>query len=241
MRSMPDAIVLCGGAGSRLKTITGNAPKVMAMVGGRPFLEILLRQLSRHGFGRVILAAAGHRQVIHEHFGVHAFGLHLAYSTESTALGTGGSVRKGLELVESDHALVMNGDSYTEVDLQRFVLDYRNSGADASIVVVPDDGRADCGSVVVDGDNKVARFEEKQNRFRPHHVNSGIYLVSRRIVFGVEAGLPLSLEADLLPRWLGEGRHIRAFLCSGSCTDIGTPERYRSAQRSLASVELEAT
>jgi len=241
MPSTPDAIVLCGGAGSRLRTITGNAPKVMATVGGRPFLELLLRQLSRHGLRRVILAMAGHQHAIREHFGVRAFGLHLAYSPESTALGTGGSVRNALDLIESDDALIMNGDSYTEVDFHRFLLDYRNAGADASIVVVSADGREDCGSVVADRDSKVTRFEEKQNRFRPHYVNAGIYLVSRHILFDVAPGLPVSLEAELLPRWVGEGRHIRAFLCSGRCTDIGNPERYRSAQHILANVELEAS
>lgn len=241
MPSTPDAIVLCGGAGSRLRTITGNAPKVMATVGGRPFLEILLRQLSRHGFRRVILAVADHQHAIREHFGERAFGLHLAYSAESTALGTGGSVRNALDLVESDDALIMNGDSYTEVDFHRFLLDHRNAAADASVVVVSADGREDCGSVVADRDSKITRFEEKQKRFRPHYVNAGIYLVSRNILFDVAPELPVSLETELLPRWLGEGRHIRAFLCSSRCTDIGTPERYRSAQHILANVELEAS
>lgn len=238
MPSSPDAIVLCGGAGSRLRTITGNAPKVMATIGGRPFLEILLRQLSRHGFRRVVLAVADHQHAIREYFGLRAFCLDLAYSPESTALGTGGSVRNALNLVESDDALIMNGDSYTEVDFHSFLLDYRNAGADVSVAVVAADGREDCGSVVADRDYKVTRFEEKQNRFQPHYINAGIYLVSRHIHFYVEPGLPVSLEAELLPRWLREGRHIRAFRCSGRCTDIGTPERYRSAQHILANVEL---
>jgi len=241
MPSAPDAIVLCGGAGSRLRAVTGNAPKVMATVGGRPFLEILLRQLSRHGFRRVILAVAAHQHAIREHFGARLFDLHLAYSPESVALGTGGSVRKALDLVESDDVLIMNGDSYTELGFYSFLLDYHNSRADVSVAVVSADGRDDCGSVVADRDGKVLRFEEKKSQFLSRYVNAGIYLASKQIILDVTPGLPVSLETELLPRWLAEGRLIRAFLCAGKCTDIGTPERYRSAQQVLANVELEAT
>jgi NDP-sugar pyrophosphorylase family protein len=56
MPIVADAIVLCGGAGLRLRSVTGDGPKSLAKIGGRPFLEILLSQLSRHGFRRVILA-----------------------------------------------------------------------------------------------------------------------------------------------------------------------------------------
>ena len=238
MRRAPDAIVLCGGAGSRLKAVTGGAPKAMATIGSRPFLELLLRQLSRHGFERVIMAAAGHQRAIQEHFGVRAFGLHLEYSAESTALGTGGSARNAVELVESKDALITNGDSYTELNFKGFVADCRSRRADASMVVVSADGREDGGSVVVDDSDKVIGFEEKQSRFKPSLLNAGIYLFSRTIFFDVTPGLPVSLEAELLPRWLGQGRHIRAFRCLGRCIDIGTPERYRHAQHILANVEL---
>ena len=84
MPSTPDAILLCGGAGLRLRSVIGDAPKAMASVAGRPFLELLLRQLRRHGFERVILAVGYQKDVIHSHFGERAFGLHLAYSVESS-------------------------------------------------------------------------------------------------------------------------------------------------------------
>ena len=115
---MPDAIVLCGGAGLRLRSVIGDAPKGMAAVAGRPFLELLLRQLRRHGFERVILAVGYQRDMIYSHFGESAFGLRLAYSVESSPLGTGGAVRNAADLVESESVLIMNGDSYTDADLQ---------------------------------------------------------------------------------------------------------------------------
>jgi NDP-sugar pyrophosphorylase family protein len=64
MPSVTDAIVLCGGAGTRLRSVTGEAPKSLATIGDRPFLEILLNQLRRHGFKHVILAVGYQRDLI---------------------------------------------------------------------------------------------------------------------------------------------------------------------------------
>src|SRR5262252_1483251 len=102
MPSTPDAIVLCGGAGLRLRSIISNAPKGMADIAGRPFLELLLRQLHRHGSRRVILAVGYGKNAIRSYFGDQAFGLHLVYSEEPSPLGTGGALRKAVDLVNAD-------------------------------------------------------------------------------------------------------------------------------------------
>src|SRR5215469_10396559 len=140
MRDTPDAILLCGGAGLRLRSVTGNAPKGLAHVAGRPFLELLLRQLHRHGLERAVLAVGHLGDVIHSHFGERAFGLDLAYSVESFPLGTGGALRNAVGLINSQHVLVMNGDSYTDADFCRFVADHCEARADASVLLVPADG-----------------------------------------------------------------------------------------------------
>jgi len=235
---MPDAMVLCGGAGARLRSVTANLPKVMASVGGRPFLELLLRQLQRHGFERVILAVGYQQEVIRAHFGEQTAGLALAYSVESSPLGTGGALRNAVGLLESDSVLVLNGDSYTDADLYRFVVDHRESNADVSLVVVPTDGRGDCGVVQVDRKGRVERFDEKKSPSGSQYANAGIYILSRNLLDDISPERPISLEQELFPQWLERRRHIHAHVFSGKCVDIGTPERYREAQQSLASVEL---
>src|SRR5262252_9230661 len=99
MPSMPDPVLLCGGAGLRLRSVIGNTPKGMANVSGRPFLELLLRQLRRHGFERAILAIGYGGDAIHSYFGEQAFGLQVAYSAESCPLGTGGALRYAVDMV----------------------------------------------------------------------------------------------------------------------------------------------
>ena len=234
---MPDTILLCGGEGRRLRSILGDTPKGMADIGGRPFLELLLRQLQRHGFRRAILAVGYRKDIIRSHFGESAFGLSLAYAIESAPLGTGGALRNAADLVESDTVLVMNGDTYTEVDLHEVATDYDETTPEVSIVVVPADGRGDCGSVLVDESGKLAHFQEKQGPFSAPYFSAGIYMLSRRMLYEIPPGIEVSLEQELLPRWIRQGRCIRGFVCPGRCFDIGTPERYRSAQGILANVE----
>lgn len=241
MPNLPEAIVLCGGAGVRLRDITGNCPKAMARIAGRPFLEVLLTQLQRNGFRRVILAVGYQREVIRSYFGNRACGLELAYSAELSPLGTGGALRNAAPLVGSDTVLTMNGDSYTDVDLHRFVVNHSESKADASMVVVPADGRSDCGSVLVGPDGKLVRFEEKQSRYCTRYFNAGIYTLTRRLLYEIPLGIQVSLEQEVFPRWLEVGKCIKTFVYSGRCIDIGTPERYLSALDSLANAEVEAT
>ncbi len=236
MRSTPDAIILCGGAGSRLRSVT-DGPKAMATIGRRPFLEILLWQLRRWGTERAVLAVGYQRGAIRAHFGEQVLGLQLAYSDELSPLGTGGALRQAAGLVESDSALVMNGDSYTDADIGKFVQDHFASQADVSILVVPVDGRSDCGSVVVETGDRIAAFHEKKMTTGSKYINAGVYLMSRQIAQDIPSAVQVSLEQDVFPRWLAEGRYIRAHFDEAECVDIGTPERYSHAQAILARAE----
>jgi len=237
MPNVADAIVLCGGAGLRLRSVTGNTPKSLASIGGRPFLGILLSQLRRHGFQRAILAVGFQNDLVRSHFGDRAHGLRLEYSIESEPLGTGGALRKAADHLQSNDALIMNGDSYTDADLPAFALDYFEAKADISMLVVPADGRVDCGLVSVATSGRVLGFSEKQTVTGESFINAGMYMATKNILSAISPGVQVSLEKKLFPQWLAEGNHLRAFIHSGECIDIGTPERYQNAQVSLAKVE----
>jgi len=238
MPSAGDAIILCGGAGLRLRSVTGDAPKSLATIGDRPFLDILLSQLRRHGFRHVILAVGYQRDVIRSYFDNRVTDVSLEYSIEATPLGTGGALRNAADFVKSDSVLVMNGDSYTDGDLFGFAADYRKMKADLSALVVPTDGRVDCGLVSVDSSGRVLGFKEKQSATGMQYVNAGIYMVAKPILYEIPFNQKFSLEEELFPRLLTEGKNIRAFHHTGRCIDIGTPERYLNAQEILANVEL---
>jgi mannose-1-phosphate guanylyltransferase len=237
MPSVTDAIVLCGGAGTRLRSVTGEAPKSLATIGDRPFLDILLNQLRRHGFEHVILAVGYQRDLIRAHFDARMQDVSLEYSVESTPLGTGGALRNAADFVKSEAVLIMNGDSYTDADLSGFMAAHNASRADLSVVVVPTDGRVDCGLVSADANGRVLGFKEKQSATGMQYVNAGIYIVDKKILYEMPPNQRVSLEEELFPRLLAEGKNIRIFHYSGACVDIGTPERYLLAQKTLANVE----
>lgn len=177
----------------------------MARVAGRPFLELLLMQLRRNGFQRVILALGCQQEAIRSY-------------PESSPLGTGGALRNAAQLLESDDVLTMNGDSYTDAGLPQLVVDHRESKADVSIVVVPCGGRSDGGPVQVGPSGRM----------------------TRHILHEIQAGLQVSLEHELFPRCLQQGRYINTFISFGRCVQIGTPERYWNGQDALSNVELSA-
>jgi mannose-1-phosphate guanylyltransferase len=163
----------------------------------------------------------------------------LKYSSESSPLGTGGPLRNAVGCVRSGSCLVMNGDSYTDVDLGKFVAAHLEAKADVPVVVVPVGERADVGSVLIDPDGNVTQFAEKEHSLRAQHLNAGIYALSQEMLHGT-AGAPISLERELFPLWIHEGHRIKGFVHSGKCVDIGTPERYRKAQKVLDQMEVAA-
>ncbi len=235
MLNQPDAVILCGGAGLRLRSITGDLPKPMVRVAGRPFLELLLFQLKQHAFARVVLSVGYRHELIRGYFGEKAFGMDLVYSVEATPLGTGGALAQAAAKIKTDTALVMNGDSYSEVDLRRLLLEHRGGNAVATVVVMAEN-RADAGSVSVDESGRVIAFAEKNGCLNTRYQSAGIYVFNKTLFSSLSHRGKTSLEEELLPEWIASGKQINAFVIFGECTDIGTPERYAKAQESLANV-----
>ena len=221
------AVVLAGGRGSRLASVVPDRPKVLAQVGGQPFLGHVLARLLAAGVEEVVLCTGHLAPQIEAAFGTEFGGLRLVYSTETGPLGTAGALRLAAPLLAADPVLVLNGDSLCGVDLRAFWSWHHASGARVSLVTVQvADGRAG-GRVEADGAGRVVRFVEKSPQRGPARVNAGIYAVPLELLHELPAGRPLSLERDLLPAWVGCGLH--AYASNGTLLDIGTPASYAAA------------
>jgi D-glycero-alpha-D-manno-heptose 1-phosphate guanylyltransferase len=224
-----DAIILAGGLGTRIRQVVPDVPKPLAPVGGRPFLDILLAYLDRYAsVGRVILAVCHQAdRIVAAYGGRTGYRFALSFSVEERPLGTGGAVRKALEFATTRSILVMNGDTFVEVDVDELGGFHLRHGMAATVVAcrVEDAGRY--GIVRVDGEGRVTSFEEKRPDAGAGTVNAGVYVLDRRLFDAVPADRVVSLERDLLPEWIGKG--IRAFPAKGRFIDIGVPESYRRA------------
>jgi NDP-sugar pyrophosphorylase family protein len=210
------AAILVGGLGTRLRAVLPDRQKVLAPVAGRPFLYRLLDQLADAGISRVTLCA-GYRAEQIRQLGDRYRDLHLRYSVEPEPLGTAGALRHAA--LEAP-VLVLNGDSYCEVDLAALP-------APNTIVVRHIADTSASGRVEFDADYRITRFSEK-GVAGPGWINAGIYLLDRDFLDSIPAGRPVSLEREMFPAWVGRG--LRAFPTTGRFLDIGTPESYAAAQ-----------
>ena len=224
------AILLVGGKGTRLQTVVSSKPKPLALIGNIPFLELLVMQLRSQGVQRMIMSTGHLADQIEETFGDGGrWNSDIRYSRESQPLGTAGAVKfaEGY-LEESSDFLVVNGDSFMEMDIAEFLRFHCQHGGVASMAVrkVPDAARY--GTVHVDGSKRIVGFSEKTGNTSPGMINAGVYLFQRSVLKSIPAG-PSSLEKDLFPKLLTKGMY--AFEQDGMFIDIGTPEDYARAQR----------
>jgi D-glycero-alpha-D-manno-heptose 1-phosphate guanylyltransferase len=159
----------------------------------------------------------------------------VAYSEEPSPLGTGGALRLALPHLDAPSVLLLNGDSYCGLRLAAFATAHRRRGADVSLALVRVNDAGRYGRVDAAADGRVTAFVEKEASGGPGWISAGVYLVERRLVEGILAGRPISLERDLLPVWVAQGR-VFAHQATGPFLDIGTPESYGEAEAFFRSV-----
>ncbi len=225
------ALVLVGGRGTRLAPAVHDRAKVVADVGGRPFLTYLLDRLEAADVARVVLCTGYRGQEVRALIGDRYGALALEYSHEDEIAGTGGALRLAADRFDADPVLVLNGDSYCEVDLRELWARHQQRGPAATMVVaeVPDAGRF--GRVEMDAEHAVRAFREKTGEPSPGWINAGIYVVGRAQLRAIDTGRAVSLESEVLPAWIAKG--LDAFPTRGGFLDIGTPRSYAAAEEEL--------
>lgn len=225
------AIVLAGGLGTRLASVTSDIPKPMALIGSRPFLEYLLDFLVEQGVEQAVLAVSHKWEVIRGHFGDTYRGMPLNYSVEEQPLGTGGAIRQALESITDDEVVVLNGDTLFRIDLEGMVNIHRNGGARLSIALkkVSDSGRF--GRVEVSADGVITSFLEKSTG-GPGWINGGIYMLNRDLFADFPMPARFSFEQDLVEPGI-DRIQPRAFQSDAYFIDMGIPEDYARARREI--------
>ena len=223
------AVMLVGGLGTRLQSVLPSTPKPLARVGKMPFLELLVRQLRSQGIRRIVMCTGHLASQIEQEFGDgRKWDVAIDYSQELQPLGTAGAVKlaEGY-LKQASEFVVMNGDSFLELDLRQFAQFHRKHGGLVSLAVrkVPDAARY--GTVHMDANHRVVGFSEKTGAAAPGVINGGVYVFNRAVLDQVPQG-PASFEKDVFPRVLEQG--VYALEQHGMFIDIGTPEDYARAQ-----------
>ncbi len=221
------AIVLAGGFGSRLAHITQHTPKPMAKIGGRPFLEYLLDNIINQGVDHIILSVGYKWKMIESHFSDCYKGVPVSYVVESVPLGTGGATQKAFRQIDVEDALVLNGDTFCQVDLRKLTHFHQSNNSCFTMTIKSIEDVSRFGRVQVTESGVIQAFLEKG--YDGHGlINTGVYVIKKSLFQQYSCPESFSLEMDLIEKHLLTINPL-GFLTDRYFIDIGIPEDYERA------------
>lgn len=226
-----NAVVLCGGLGTRLGELTRDTPKPLLEVAGQPFVTHVLERLQGNGVTHACLAVSFQWYKLRAALGDHWNGLPLSYSVEDKPLGTGGAIRQALKTMGWPEALIANGDTLVEADLRQMHSLGRRVNADVVLALkkVPDTARY--GRVTLLPSGRVASFSEK-GVGGPGLINAGLFWLRAELLTAIPHAV-FSFEQDVMMAHLHE-HAIHGLTADGYFIDMGIPEDLERARQDLA-------
>ena len=223
------AVLLAGGEGRRLRPVTGEGPKPLVPLLGRPVMEHILRLLRREGFGEVCATLRYRAEDIRSRFGDgSALGVRLSYRVEREPLGTAGSVKNCADFYGNEDFLVVSGDAACDFRLGELMAEHRRRGAAVTLALSRQSEPLPYGLVVTDEQSRIRAFVEKPAwpQVVTDLVNTGVYAVSPRAMAFVPEGKPFDFARDLFPLLLERGETLQGLAMDGYWCDVGSPLAY---------------
>ena len=247
-------VIMAGGKGMRISSVSSDIPKPMIKIEGKPVLERELECLRDQGFTDIILTVSHLGHVIMDYFGDgfgispatgKPFGVHIEYYFEEQPLGNAGALFKIRDKLDSDF-LLLNADAVFDVDFNRFVEFHKQHGGLVTLFTHPNSHPYDSGVIIADEKGAVKQWlakEDERPRWYRNRVNAGLHVINPAVLdmAGIDAdkigtvgenGKPIKVDLDrqLLKPLAGTGK----MLCYDSpeyVKDMGTPERYQAVCR----------
>ena len=224
-----NAIILAGGEGTRLKSVTGELPKPMVKLAGKPVLEHILDLLKRNGITDACMALHYRPEVIRDYFGDGArFGMRLSYREEQAQKGTAGGVRACADYYGDRDFLVISGDCVCDFDLKALIEAHHRHGSAVTMALYAHEQPLQYGIVLTDRLGRVVSFVEKPDwsRVVSDLVNTGIYVISPAAMGHVPTDRACDFAKDLFPALMDAGYELRGVRMDGYWCNIGTPRAY---------------
>lgn len=226
-----EAMIVAGGAGTRLRPLTRTTPKPLLPFCDAPFLAGVIRRLADVGVRRVLLVVGADPSPFRVLRGMVP-DVEVVAVPEPAPLDTAGGVRSALEQV-SGTFLVLNGDILTDVNLRAAIATHRRADAAATIVLTRVEDTSTFGVVVTEDGGRITRFVEKPAPGTlPGHdtVNAGTYVLEPEALEPFPPGR-LSFERTVFPELLAAGERLQGHVGDGVWADLGTPERFLAGHR----------
>lgn len=230
------ALILAGGFGTRLRSIVSDRPKPMAIITGKPFLEHQIRNLKKQGLTDFVIAVHYMSGQIKSYFGNgRGIGVDIVYSDEDSPMGTAGAIKKASKYLGDEPFIVLNGDTYTDINVKKFIEFHKSGKSIASMSVSSVPNMVEYGAILIQGD-KVNGFLEK-GKTGPGIINNGVYIFDKKVLDLIEENKKTSLETDIFPKLIRE-QQLRAYLNEGCFIDIGKPETHEQFRRKIVTTMI---
>ena len=232
------ALILAGGFGTRLQSVLKNQPKTLAPVAGKPFLHWLIIYLQKKGVTDFIFSLGYLHEQVQQFLKDEFPNLNYVSVIENKPLGTGGAIKLCLNDCKHDYVMMVNGDTFFELDIASFYSSFVSSNADCSIALTPMQNFDRYGSVTLTNENIITQFNEKKY-CESGLINTGIVLFKKEVFVQKTNHLPtqFSFEKDFLEPNIATLK-VTGYIATGYFIDIGIPDDYQKAQTEIATLLL---
>jgi len=226
--SKPDLIILAGGFGTRLKSISKGMPKALMQIGNSTFLDLLLEKVFKYKISRIFLSLHYKPMAFKKHIKNSIYSDKIITVVEPEPLGTGGAISYILNQKEiSNIFFVINGDSFSNVNLDQMIIDFSNKNFDAMLGISKVDNIKRYGSISILND-RVISFNEKGDD-GAGWINNGHYIFKKTVFDHLDGRF--SLETDLLPMLVKNNKLCFFKVENDNFVDIGTPSDYKKINK----------
>lgn len=233
---MNTAIILAGGLGTRLRSTVPDLPKPMAPINERPFLEYQMDYWIKQGIKHFILSVGYQKEIIIKHFGSAYNGATVDYAIEETPLGTGGGLLVALDGIDANPLLVLNGDTFFEVDLEQMLSFHKSKNSLWTFALFKANEAGRYMGISLDENSQIISLQSGTDEIG-RLANGGIYLINPSVVknTGFKFGDKVSLEDGILASLTEKSIPLYGLEFNRKFIDIGVPDDYRRATDMLVS------
>lgn len=226
-----EALILAGGLGTRLRTAVPTLPKCMAPINNIPFIAYVINHLQHQGVNQFIFSLGYKSDDFIQFLASYLPENSYTVVVEDEPLGTGGAIKLGLTKSESDHVIVLNGDSLFKVNIKQELAFHLAHHAKCTLALKPMQHFDRYGAVEMDTEDIIVGFKEKK-QVAAGYINGGVYIIDKYHFLSLPLATKCSFEVDYLQKYCSE-KFIYGQVQDTYFIDIGIPEDYNKAQNEL--------
>ena len=238
MKKIDVAVIMAGGKGSRLRSITNDEiPKPMVPVDGKPLLEYQVEALKEYGIKKIVMIVGHLGEKIMDHFkDGKGFGVDIDYIVEKEPLGTAGAFYYLKDKTDAKDFLLVFGDVFFDIDFDRMEDFHFKNAALTTLLAHPNGHPYDSDLIQTDDNGKVIGFDSKNNvrdYWYDNMVNAGMYVINRELLELVGEPVKIDFEKDILANQVKNGANIYAYHSPEYVKDVGTVDRINATVEEL--------